>query len=46
MGAYAIRMNLNKPFVNPPRRTSIKSGQPQRIYSHEAVYRLRLYALC
>jgi len=43
MGAYAIRRNDNLPFVNPPRRTSMKSGQPWRSYSHEAVYRLRLY---
>ena len=45
MGAYAIRGNNNLPFVNGGISASIKSEQPQRIYSHEAIYLIRLYNL-
>ena len=43
MGAYAIRRNNDLPFVNGGISASMKSGQPQKSYSHEAVYRFRLY---
>jgi len=43
MGAYAIRRNNDLPFVNGGISASMKSGQPQKSYSHEAVYSLRLY---
>jgi hypothetical protein len=45
MGAYTIRRNNYLPFVNGGISASMKSGQPQRIHSYEAVYRLRLYNL-
>jgi hypothetical protein len=45
MGAYANRRNNDLPFVNGDISASMKSVQPQRIYSHEAVYRIRLYNL-
>ena len=43
LGVGAIRRNNDMPFNNPPKRTSMKFGQPQRSYSHEAEYSLRLY---
>jgi hypothetical protein len=45
MGVYAIRRNNALPFVNGGISASMKSAQPQRSYSHEAVYRFRLYNL-
>ncbi|MBU1713600.1 MAG: hypothetical protein KKD47_10940 [Proteobacteria bacterium] len=45
MGAYAIRRNNDLPFVNGGISASMKSVQPQKGFSHEAVYRIRLYNL-
>jgi len=45
MGAYANRRKNDLPFVNPPRRTSMKSIQPQKGFSHEAFYYIRLFNL-
>ena len=42
MGAYANRRNNDLPFVNGGISASMKSVQPQRSYSHEAVYCIRL----
>ena len=46
MGAYANRRNNDLPFVNGEHYpASMKSVQPQKGFSHEAVYRIRLYNL-
>jgi len=45
MGAYATRRNNDLPFVNGGISASMKSGQPQKGFSHEAVYSIRLYIL-
>ncbi|MBU0545000.1 MAG: hypothetical protein KKH97_06660 [Proteobacteria bacterium] len=45
MGAYANRRNNDLPFVNGDISASMKSGQPQKGFYHEAVYRIRLYNL-
>jgi len=43
MGAHAVRMNINKPFVNGGISAPIKSVQPRWSYSHEAVHPPRLH---
>ena len=45
MGAYAIRRNNDLPFVDGGISASMKFEQPQKSFSHEAVYRIRLYNL-
>jgi hypothetical protein len=42
MGAHANSMNPAIPFVNGGISASLKTGQPQWINAHEALYRLRL----
>jgi len=37
--------SLSQPFVNGGISASMKSGQPQNGFSHEAVYSIRLYNL-
>ncbi|MDQ1331832.1 MAG: hypothetical protein QG578_2102 [Thermodesulfobacteriota bacterium] len=43
MGAQAIRMNLNKPFVNGGISASMELVQQQWSYSHEVLIPFRLY---
>ena len=45
MGAYANRRDNDLPFVNGGISASMKSVQPQKGFSHEAFYRIRLYNL-
>ena len=45
MGAYANRRNNDLPFVNGGKFAYMESVQPQKGFSHEAVYRIRLYNL-
>ena len=45
MGAYANRRNNDLPFISGGISASMKSVQPQKGFSHEAVYRIRLYNL-
>ena len=45
MGAYANRRNNELPFVDGGISASMKFVQPLKGFSHEAVYRIRLYNL-
>ena len=45
MGAYAIRRNNDLSFVDGGKFAYMESVQPQKGFSHEVVYSIRLYNL-